>query len=111
MQDLAGERVEGSVIRLDAADNVVVARHVLAAGTALESYGVVPRDRVPAGYGVAVVDLAKGEPVLDGAASLEEMGEGIFARFLEVASGAATKSELLDLGRHELIPSNIGIVG
>ena len=31
--------------------------------------------------------------------------------FLHIASGGETKSEALDLGRHEFIPWQIGIVG
>lgn len=49
--------------------------------------------------------------VLDGDASMEEMGQQIFEYFLHVASGGETKSEQLDLGRHEFVPWNIGIVG
>ena len=49
--------------------------------------------------------------VLDGEADMEEMGQRIFEYFLHVASGGQTKSEMLDLGRHEFIPWNIGITG
>ena len=49
--------------------------------------------------------------VLDGDADMEAMGQEIFQHFLDVASGKPTKSELLDLGRHEFIPWQIGIVG
>jgi altronate hydrolase len=49
--------------------------------------------------------------ILDGEADMEEMGQRIFDFFLHVASGGATKSEVLDLGRHEFIPWNIGITG
>ena len=49
--------------------------------------------------------------VLDGNASMDEMGQEIFDDFLEIASGRRTKSEILDLGRHEFIPWQIGIVG
>ena len=41
----------------------------------------------------------------------EEMGQRIFNYFLQVASGGQTKSEMLNLGRHEFIPWNIGITG
>ncbi|MDX2238222.1 MAG: UxaA family hydrolase [Hyphomonadaceae bacterium] len=46
-------------------------------------------------------------PVLSGA-SLESMGELIFARMLEVASGARTKSEALGVGDHEFVPWRLG---
>jgi altronate hydrolase len=49
--------------------------------------------------------------ILDGEADMEEMGQRIFEHFLRVASGDQTKSEMLDLGRHEFIPWNIGITG
>jgi altronate hydrolase len=49
--------------------------------------------------------------ILDGEADMEEMGQRIFEYFLHVASGGETKSEMLDLGRHEFIPWNIGITG
>jgi len=49
--------------------------------------------------------------VLDGDADMEAMGQEIFQHFLDTASGKPTKSELLDLGRHEFIPWQIGIVG
>jgi altronate hydrolase len=49
--------------------------------------------------------------VLDGDATMDEMGREIFDDFLEIASGRQSKSEVLDLGRHEFIPWQIGIVG
>jgi altronate hydrolase len=49
--------------------------------------------------------------ILDGEADMEEMGQRIFNYFLHVASGGQTKSEMLNLGRHEFIPWNIGITG
>jgi altronate hydrolase len=56
------------------------------------------------------MDINCGE-VLDGAASIAEMGERIFERMLKVASGERTKSELLGLGDHEFVPWAIGVVG
>jgi len=51
-------------IRLNAADDVVIARAELAAGTTLVKEGnVAVLARVPAGHKVAVRDLAKGQPV------------------------------------------------
>lgn len=49
--------------------------------------------------------------VLDGSASMDEMGQEIFDHFLAVASGKRTKSEELGLGRHEFTPWQIGITG
>lgn len=48
--------------------------------------------------------------VLDGEYTLEECGEKIFAEILAVASGEATKSELLGYGDNEFNPWKIGAV-
>ena len=48
--------------------------------------------------------------VIDGDASIAEMGERIFAQILEVASGAQTKSEALGFGDDEFIPWQLGAV-
>ena len=42
--------------------------------------------------------------------SLPALGEEIFARILEVASGAPTKSEALGLGHYEFVPWQKGVV-
>jgi altronate hydrolase len=49
--------------------------------------------------------------ILDGTASMDEMGEQIFQLILRTASGGKTKSELLGLGDHEFVPWQIGITG
>src|SRR5512141_393793 len=49
--------------------------------------------------------------ILDGTASMDEMGEQIFQLILRIASGEKTKSELLGLGEHEFVPWQIGITG
>ena len=49
--------------------------------------------------------------VIDGNKNIEEMGEEIFERFISFASGEKTKSEILNLGRHEFAPWQIGITG
>ena len=49
--------------------------------------------------------------ILDGDVDMEGMGQRIFDYFLKIASGEKTKSEKLNLGRHEFIPWNIGITG
>ena len=47
--------------------------------------------------------------ILDGDATVQEMGKVIFDYMLRIASGEKTKSELLGLGDHEFVPWNIGI--
>jgi altronate hydrolase len=49
--------------------------------------------------------------ILDGTASMDEMGEQIFQLILRTASGARTKSEELGMGDHEFVPWQIGITG
>ncbi len=49
--------------------------------------------------------------VIDGLKNIEEMGEEIFEEFISFASGKKTKSEILNLGRHEFAPWQIGITG
>ena len=48
--------------------------------------------------------------ILDGAATVEEMGAEIYAHLLRVASGEMTKSEAQGLGDHEFVPWQIGAV-
>ena len=48
--------------------------------------------------------------ILDGEATIEEMGEHIFDLILETASGKKTKSELLGFGDNEFTPWQIGSV-
>jgi altronate hydrolase len=55
------------------------------------------------------MDINCGE-ILDGTATLAQMGEKIFDLMLRVASGERTRSELLGLGDHEFVPWNIGVV-
>jgi altronate hydrolase len=56
------------------------------------------------------MDINCGE-VLDGTASIAEMGQKIFELILRTASGDRSKSEELGLGDHEFVPWQIGIVG
>ncbi len=56
------------------------------------------------------MDINCGE-VLDGTASIQEMGQRVFELLLRTASGERSKSELLGLGDHEFVPWQIGIVG
>ena len=55
------------------------------------------------------MDINCGE-ILDGTASVQEMGQRIFDLFLRTASGEASKSEKLGLGDHEFVPWQIGIM-
>jgi len=48
--------------------------------------------------------------VIDGTASLEQMGEAIFAKLLEVASGEKSRSEALGVGEDEFVPWPIGVL-
>jgi altronate hydrolase len=56
------------------------------------------------------MDINCGE-ILDGTASLAEMGERILDLLLRTASGEPTKSEQLGVGKHEFAPWQIGITG
>jgi altronate hydrolase len=55
------------------------------------------------------MDINCGE-ILDGTASVQEMGRRIFDLFLRTASGERSKSEQLGLGDHEFVPWQIGIM-
>jgi arabinonate dehydratase len=55
------------------------------------------------------MDINCGE-ILDGTASMQQMGQRIFELFLATASGEASKSETLGLGDHEFVPWQIGIM-
>jgi altronate hydrolase len=49
-------------------------------------------------------------PVIDGEASVAELGEALFEEILEVASGRHTKSEELGFGDEEFVPWQLGAV-
>jgi altronate hydrolase len=55
------------------------------------------------------MDLNCGE-ILDGTATMAQMGQRIFDLMLRIASGERSKSELLGLGDHEFVPWNIDVV-
>ncbi|MDN4482268.1 UxaA family hydrolase [Demequina lignilytica] len=55
------------------------------------------------------MDLNAGR-IVDGTATVEQVGEEILARILAVASGEATVSEELDLGTDEFVPWQLGAV-
>ncbi|HET9651168.1 MAG TPA: hydrolase, partial [Usitatibacter sp.] len=48
-------------------------------------------------------------PILDGAITVEAMGERIFATMLRHASGEKTKGEELGVGESEFVPWPIGL--
>ena len=56
--------VKSPVIRLDPADNVVVAREDLPAGLDIAAEGVTTRHDVPQGHKIATRAIPKGDPVL-----------------------------------------------
>ncbi len=55
------------------------------------------------------MDINCGE-IIDGTASIAEMGQRIFERVLATASGAPTKSELHGYGQNEFVPWQVGAV-
>jgi altronate hydrolase len=55
------------------------------------------------------MDINCGE-ILDGTATVQQMGQKIFELMLQTASGSRTRSEELGLGDHEFVPWNIGVV-
>ncbi|MFL6702660.1 MAG: altronate dehydratase, partial [Paraburkholderia graminis] len=48
--------------------------------------------------------------VIDGSASIDELGEAIFQMMLDCASGTRTKSELHGYGQSEFVPWQVGVV-
>ena len=60
---------------------------------------------------LATKAVPKGLIVIDGDKNIDEMGADIFEKFIAFASGKKTKSEILNLGRHEFAPWQIGITG
>ena len=55
------------------------------------------------------IDINCGE-VIDGTASIDEMGERIFRLMLRTASGDKTKSEAHGYGQNEFVPWALGAV-
>ena len=55
------------------------------------------------------MDINCGE-TMDGAATVDEMGERIFNKLLDTASGTRTKSELNGIGDNEFVPWAVGAV-
>ena len=48
--------------------------------------------------------------MIDGTASIDEMGERIFRLMLQTASGTKTKSEIHGYGQNEFVPWSLGAV-
>ncbi|KZD07944.1 UxaA family hydrolase [Oceanibaculum pacificum] len=48
--------------------------------------------------------------IMDGKASMQEMGERIFQLLLDTASGQKSRSEELGVGRYEFVPWQIGVM-
>jgi altronate hydrolase len=55
------------------------------------------------------IDINCGE-IVDGSASIDELGERIFQLMLETASGHKTKSEMHGYGQNEFVPWQLGAV-
>jgi altronate hydrolase len=55
------------------------------------------------------IDLNCGT-ILDGAESIDEVGERLFRMMLDVASGSSTKSELHGYGQNEFVPWQLGTI-
>jgi len=55
------------------------------------------------------IDINCGE-IIDGTASIDELGERIFQLMLDTASGARTKSEVHGYGQNEFVPWQLGAV-
>ncbi|HWC24212.1 MAG TPA: altronate dehydratase family protein [Flexivirga sp.] len=68
-------------------------------GTSTELYERMPED----------IDINCGT-IVDGTQTLDEAGDGVFEKILEVASGTRTVSEELDLGQEEFVPWQLGAV-
>jgi altronate hydrolase len=48
--------------------------------------------------------------VIDGTATIDQLGESIFRTMLDCASGVATKSELHGYGQNEFVPWQVGVI-
>ena len=52
------------IVRLDTADNIVIAVDEIAAGVVIPSEGISTRDLIPAGHKLATSIIRAGEPIL-----------------------------------------------
>lgn len=89
-------RPNDPVIRLDPADNVVVAREAIAAGTPIGSEEIVAASDVPIGHKLATRAIAKGEPILKYATVIgfagEDLAPGTYLHTHNVLNGAVEKN-------------------
>jgi altronate hydrolase len=79
------------------------------------AYGCVPAPSIKAATNTALwqrqqddMDINCGE-VIDGTASIEQLGERLFQLLLETASGRKTRSELHGYGQNEFVPWQISV--
>jgi altronate hydrolase len=91
------DRDAQSVIRLNVADNVVVASGRIAEGAVIAAEGVTARQAIPAGHKIATRAIAQGEPVL-------KYGQVIGAATAAIAAGDHVHT-------HNLAVSEIRIAG
>lgn len=64
MTDSTSHALPGPVVRLHAADNVVIAREAITFGQSIADEGFVSRGQVAAGHKIAARRIERGEPVL-----------------------------------------------
>jgi altronate hydrolase len=55
------------------------------------------------------IDINCGE-IIDGTATIEEMGERIFGQMLDCVSGKKSKSELFGYGQNEFVPWQLSVI-
>jgi altronate hydrolase len=79
------------------------------------AYGCMPAPSLKAATNTALwqrqqddMDINCGE-VIDGTASIEELGARLFQMLLDTASGQRTKSELHGYGQNEFVPWQISV--
>lgn len=80
------------------------------------AYGCAPAPSIKLGTNTALwqrqsddIDINCGE-ILDGGSDVDEMGERIFRRMLECASGARSRSEKHGYGQSEFVPWPLGVI-
>jgi altronate hydrolase len=79
-------------------------------------FGCKPAPAIKLASNTALYDRMKEDmdidcgPIVEGEATVEEIGERIFLSILETASGKKTKSEILGIGDNEFVPWDIGAV-
>lgn len=80
-------------------------------------FGSYPAPTIKLASNTPMYDRMQGDmdincgPVIDGTATLDQMGDAIFRTILDVASGQPSKSEALGIGAEEFAPWPIGVTG